>query len=392
MPESNRMRIALFTYSTQPRGGVLHALALADALHDAGHDVVLHALDDTGRGFIRTPRCAYRLVPVERTHQAILPFVGERVAAYVAAWDRAAPPFDIYHAHDGISGNALATLTERGWIAGFIRTVHHIDDFGTPEMDALQTRAIVAATECLVVSDVWRRRLFADYGRRSVVVPNGVDTTRFVPLDPNERKARRAARPTDGSGPLFVTIGGVEARKNTLVLLDAFARVLARRHDARLVIAGGSSVLDHSSYRRSFDERLAELGTTVAERVELAGVLTDARIVELVQSADAFVFPSLVEGFGLVVLEALACGTPVVTSAIAPFTEFLTAADALLVDPRDSGELATAMLSALEDAVVTTAAQRGPALARRYTWAASAAAHVDAYRKSLAARSVAAHA
>jgi hypothetical protein len=57
MPSADRLRVALFTYATQPRGGVLHALALGEALHDLGHEVVLHALDDGGRGFIRAPRC-----------------------------------------------------------------------------------------------------------------------------------------------------------------------------------------------------------------------------------------------------------------------------------------------------------------------------------------------
>ena len=82
MPSHDRLRIALFTYSTQPRGGVLHALALAEALHDMGHRVVLHALDDSGRGFIRTPRCACVLFAVEPSRAAILPFVQRRVAAF----------------------------------------------------------------------------------------------------------------------------------------------------------------------------------------------------------------------------------------------------------------------------------------------------------------------
>jgi glycosyltransferase-like protein len=378
MPSHDRLRIALFTYSTQPRGGVLHALALAEALYDMGHRVVLHALDDSGRGFIRTPRCACVFVPVEPSRAAILPFVRGRVAAYVDAWDAATPAFDVYHAHDGISGNALATLVERGVIADFVRTVHHLDDFGTPEMAALQARAIVSARRVLVVSELWREHLAAEYGIAAARVSNGVDLARFGPPAAAER-AQLRARLGYGTGPLFVTIGGVEARKNTLRTLEAFARVRARLPDARLVIAGGASVLDHSAYRRAFDVRAAELRLCSDPSIELAGVLPDERIVALLRAAHVFVFPSLIEGFGLVLLEALACGTPVVTSALRPFTEFLQPGDALLVDPHDSAEIARAMLHALEPPVAAVAQQRGPAVARRYSWAASARAHVAAY-------------
>lgn len=391
MRRADRLRIALFTYSTQPRGGVLHALALAEALTDAGHQAVLFALDDTGRGFIRAPRCPVVLVPVAPNRESIVPFVRARIEAYVCAFDPSAPAFDVYHAHDGISGNALATLAERGAIADFVRTVHHVDDFALPELTALQDRAIVRAARCLVVSDLWRSRLEATYGVRATVVPNGVDVERFAPADAVQRAGARAALGY-GPGPLFVTIGGVEARKNTLATLEAFARVRARLPNARLIVAGGASVLDHTAYRAAFEARAAALALRLGVHVHLAGTLADAAIVTLLHAADAFVFPSLVEGFGLVLLEALACATPVVASAIAPFTEFLTPADALLVDPRDPAAIASAMLGALESDVVRRTAERGPALARRFSWPGSAQAHADIYAAFCASRQVAARA
>jgi glycosyltransferase-like protein len=372
------LRVALFTYSTQPRGGVLHALALAEALHDAGHEAVLYALDDTERGFVRTPRCPSVRVPVAPKAGDTLAFVRGRIAAYVAAWDKATPAFDVYHAHDGISGNALATLVERGAIPSFVRTVHHIDDFDTAEMTALQDRAIRSAERCFVVSDVWRRRLDTTYGIRASFVPNGVDVDRFSPVSANERAALRE-RLGYGAGPLFLSIGGIEARKNALATLEAFARVRERLPHARLVVAGGASVLDHSAYRRAFEARAAELRLRFGEDVIVTGVLRDEEIVALLRAAHAFVFPSLIEGFGLVLLEALACGTPTITSAIAPFDEFLGSEDAQLVDPRDPDAIASAMLRSLEPGIVATTAVRGPALARGFAWSASARAHVAAY-------------
>jgi glycosyltransferase-like protein len=377
------LRIALFTYATQPRGGVLHALALGEALQALGHHVVLYALAHGGREFIREPRCPYVLIPVDGARGDTLTFVRDSIAAYLAHWSAHAPAFDIYHAHDGISANALATLVERGTIPHFTRTVHHLDDFGERELAALQDRSIVRAQHCLVVSHTWRERLRNAYGRDSTVVPNGVDANRFTPLEPAARERLRT-RLGYGTGPLFVTIGGIEARKNTQAILAAFAHVQRSVSAARLVIAGGASVLDHSRYRETFDARVVALGLTVGREIEITGVLTDAQIVDLLRAANAFVFPSLVEGFGLVVLEALACGTPVVTAAIPPFTEFLTDDDALLVDPHDVDALANALRAALDPMIATRAAVRGPQLARRFTWKNSAHAHVAAYGAFLA--------
>jgi glycosyltransferase-like protein len=373
------MRIALFTYAMQPRGGVLHAVALGEALQDLGHSVVLHALDDGSGGFIRQPRCPVRTFPMRSRRGDILAYVRAGVAAYVDAWDPATPRFDIYHAHDGISGNALATLVERRVIPHFLRTVHHLENYRSAAVEALQSRALRMATWCLVVSRLWREELRDQYGLDAMVVPNGVDATRFTPFSPVTREALRE-RLGYGAGPLFVTIGGIEARKNSLVALEAFALVQRRIPSARLIIAGGASILDHSAYRQAFDRRADELGLVANGALSIAGVLTDGEIVTLLQAANALVFPSLVEGFGLVVLEALACGTPVVTSAIAPFTEYLTPEDALLVDPLDPVAVADAMLRALESDVAANAAVRGPAVIAGMTWQSAAEAHARAYR------------
>ncbi len=387
---SERLRIALFTYSTQPRGGVVHAQSVAEALHDLGHDIVLFALGDSGAGFTRSPRCPFVVIPVERRPEPTVSFVRRRVAAYLEALEsrRLGPAFDIYHAQDGISGNALATLAARGAIDGYARTIHHIDDFADPELAALQERAIVSARAWFAVSELWRTRLRERYGIAADIVPNGVDGARFVPAgDARGSEFRRAlgfrdARSLDDAH-VYLSIGGIEARKNTLATLEAFALVRQQEPGARLVIAGGASVLDHSSYRVVFEARAAELRLTIGTDVLVTGVLSDEQVVAYLQAATALVFPSLVEGFGLVVLEALACGTPVVTSNIPPFTEFLTGDSAFLVDPRDPAALATAMLATREPAVRRRLAEHGRPLAASYTWEASARAQVAGYRASL---------
>jgi glycosyltransferase-like protein len=392
MRRRDRLRVALLTYGTQPRGGVVHALSLTEALVELGHPAVLFALDDTRRGMFREPRCPVVIVPVEResgcdgdAREAILPFVRRRIDAYVAAFGRAMRGFDLYHAHDGIGGNALATLAERGEIAGYVRTVHHLDAFADPELAALQERSVLAAERCYVVSAVWQRRLADRFGIAAECVPNGVDLTRFSPLGRPEREALRA-RLGAADGPLFVAVGGVEERKNALGTLEAFALVRASHPRARLTIAGGASVFDHSAYRRTFDARAAALGLRLGADVVVTGPVPDAEIVDLLRAADALVFPSLMEGFGLVLLEALACGTPAVASNIAPFTEFLGPEDAVFVNPLDPADIAAGMSRVLVPLVASSLRARGPAVAERHTWDACAAVHADRYRDLVIAK------
>ena len=316
------LRIAMLTHSTLPRGGVVHAMNLSEALGALGAEVVLHAPDAAGAGFFREAACQTRAFPVAPAPPDTLAMVERRIADYVD-WLRPDENrgFDLYHAHDGISGGALATLKRKGVIAGFVRTVHHVDAFADPRLEAWQARSIREADALMTVSDLWRRRLREDFGREAVICGNGVDLVRFSPgRDGVERLLRLRWRL--GGGPVFLAVGGVEARKNTLRMLAAFASLVRELPTARLVIAGGASLLDHSAYRSEFRAALAAMGAQGAG-VVLTGPLADAEMPALYRRASALVFASVKEGFGLCVLEAMACGTPVVVSRIAPFVEYL---------------------------------------------------------------------
>ena len=129
---------------------------------------------------------------------------------------------------------------------------------------------------------------------------------------------------------ILLAVGGIEERKNSIRILEAFQQVLTIHRDAQLVIAGGASLLDHGAYRRQFEALLAANGV-LDRAVRCLGPIPDAEMPSLYRLADALVFPSVKEGFGLVVLEAMASGTPVVTSRIAPFTEYLHENDVVLV-------------------------------------------------------------
>ena len=158
--------------------------------------------------------------------------------------------------------------------------------------------------------------------------------------------------------------------------LQAFALHRQVHPRARLAVVGGASLLDHGDYQREFHRALHALA--LGEAVVLTGAVADADMPALFRAADGLLMPSLREGFGLVVLEALASGTPVVVPRQAPFTEYLGDADAHWCDPLDVPSIAAAMANALAS---TEGRQIGPVpeVCRRYSWPASARRHLEVY-------------
>lgn len=384
-----RLRIALLTHSINPRGGVVHCLELGEALTALGHEVTLHAPAAEGARLFRDSRCEIRLIAEHGRHSTLRSLVQARIAAFTdwfAAPGRAG--FDLYHAHDGIGANALLALRQRGLLPAYLRTVHHLESsFGDPVVDALELRSIQRADRLLCVSPSWQQALRERLGLAAGLVGNGVDLARFQPR-PDAGDAALKARLGLGDAPVFLAVGGIEARKNTLGTLRAFARLRRTLGAAQLVIAGGASLLDHGAYRRAFDAALAAEGLAQGEHggaVILAGVLADAEMPALYRLADALVFPSLVEGFGLAILEAMASGTPAVVSRIAPFTDFLGAEDCLWADPQDAESIASAMCRALMPGTRERVIAAGRATAARHDWPACARAHLAAYGELLAA-------
>ena len=387
MPE-RALKIGLLTHSVNPRGGVVHTLELAHALHDAGHDVTVMAPAAPGQQFFRAVRCATHLIPVGGAPHDMVEMVGMRIEAFTA---HLAPlietaRFDVLHTHDPIGGNALANLQDDGLIDGFVRTVHHLEVFDSPQLMFWQARGLRRARQVFCVSRLWRDNLARLHGVDAEEVGNGVDTRRFGPLaQPGDAAlARRLGVRTDA--PVILAIGGVEARKNTLRLLQAFVLLRARRPDVQLVIAGGASLLDHARYTREFKAFAQASGIAIGPDAPLllTGPLADADMPGLYRLADAVAMPSLNEGFGLVVLEALTSGVPVVVSRIAPFTEYLEEGDCEWADPERAASIAEALERAVLHFDPARVARSAARLALRFSWAASAERHASLYRKGLA--------
>jgi glycosyltransferase-like protein len=374
-----RLHIAILAHSTNPRGGVVHAIELGDALCRLGHDATVHAPDASGAGFFRQTRCATVSLAASPVGRNVTAMVETRVADYVRYFETTGRrSFDVWHAQDGISGNALATLKQRALIGGFARTVHHVDTFADPGLSALQVRGITCADRLFAVSRLWRDRLAREFGRVAHLVGNAVDTERFSAVADANEAGLRSLLCVPAGVRVFLAIGGIEKRKNTIGILQAFRLVHAKHPASCLMIAGGASLLDHDTYQAKFAAALAASGLPDGVVIR-TGALPQVLMPALYRAADALVFPSVKEGFGLVVLEAMACGVPVVTSRTAPFTEYLDDGDVLWCDPENPASIATAMISALETSVRDGLVTRGFALARRQDWTTVAHAHIPAY-------------
>jgi glycosyltransferase-like protein len=374
----------MLTYSVKPRGGVEHALAVAEALAGRGHEVVVSALAQPGEAFFRATTVATRLVEHVPAHEAF----DERILAMVGAYREGLRPllagggFDIVHAQDCISANAALDLREEGVIGQVVRTVHHVDEFISPSLIACQDRSILMPDLVLCVSRPWIDRLAGEFGVAAELVRNGVDVNRFrTSRDAAERAADRAALGL-GDRLTVLTVGGIEPRKGSLTLLEGFAHLRAQApdRDPLLLVVGGATLFDYRDEIDRFQARARELG--VSEHVRHAGTVSPADLERHYRAADVFAFPSTKEGFGLVALEALAAGLPVVASEIDVFLTFLAhGQSALLSPPGDGAALGRSLARLSRDPELgARLVAGGRHVVDAYGWDVAAAAHEDAYR------------
>jgi glycosyltransferase involved in cell wall biosynthesis len=197
-------------------------------------------------------------------------------------------------------------------------------------------------------------------------VPLGVEITPTTDADVTEALARFGLR----RGYVLWT-GTVEPRKNLPTLVRAFARLA---QPVELVLVGPPG------WNEDLQAIVEALPAAVGARVRRLGWVTRRELAALYAGAGVFCFPSLLEGFGFPVVEAMAHGTPVVTSRGTSTEELAEGGAGLLVDPKDIDAIAAALTSVLEDATLAARlAHAGRERAARYTWEASADLVVRAY-------------
>ncbi len=224
----------------------------------------------------------------------------------------------------------------------------------------------------------------SDYVGREIEDELGIDPERInvvrYGLGPATRGDGARARASVG-GPFVLAIGTIEPRKDYVSLVRAMAAIWPIFPDLRLVIAGPSAW-----GRAALDEAITELG--VADKIHLPGYVSESVKADLLAGAEVVAYPSLYEGFGFPILEAMQVGVPVVSTTVGSIPEVAGRA-AILVEPQDPSALAGALLSALEDDTLRARlADAGRQQAAGYSWDVTVDGLVDTYLR-LTGRSVA---
>jgi glycosyltransferase involved in cell wall biosynthesis len=302
-------------------------------------------------------------------------------AARRIVWEQAVQPmalrgFDAFHA-----------LAYAGPLIGappMVVTVYDLSFFHTPERVPLLRRLYlqrVTALTCqrarmvLAISQATANDVCATFGvpaERVLVAAPGVDRDRFRPLPRAEVEAFRAAK---GLPPRYwLFIGTLEPRKNLVTLLEAYAALPARDR-LPLVLAGGKGW----QYAPIFEavERLRLSGDVL-----FPGYIASEELPLWYNSAEAFIYPSVFEGFGMPVLEAMACGVPVAVSDASALPEVAGSAG-LCVPPLDVQAWSAALRQmAHDEAWRQAAAEAGQRRADRFTWAETARQTVAAWTRA----------
>jgi glycosyltransferase involved in cell wall biosynthesis len=224
----------------------------------------------------------------------------------------------------------------------------------------------------------------SEYSKQDLVTtyhidPDRITVTPLAPRDsfyprPKAEARQRIARQYGISSEFILYVGRLQGRKNLLRLVDAFAEARNAGVPHKLVLAGGADSLFEPVM-----ERLRSLRLT--EQVLLPGYIAGEDLPWLYSAADAFVYPSLYEGFGLPVLEAMACGLPVLTSTGSALQE-VAAGAAVLFDPTDVRSMADALARVMSSSKLRAElAQSGLGRSAHYTYSATARSTVAVYQK-----------
>ncbi|MEW6682920.1 MAG: glycosyltransferase family 1 protein [Nitrospirota bacterium] len=235
-------------------------------------------------------------------------------------------------------------------------------------------RGVAARSHLILTDSEHSRRDIVNYlgqkPEKVVVAYPGVDRS-FRPLsDPETQAAVRTRYHLPERFLLF--LGTLEPRKNLVGLLKAFARARERGLDAPLVLAGDPGWMYRDVFRTIRSEGLEKAVITT-------GYVRDEDRPALYSMAEVFVYPSFYEGFGLPVLEAMACGTPVITSRVSSLPE--VGGEAVrYVDPMSTGDIASAILELWQsDSLRQTLRERGLKQAAGFTWDACARTILSAF-------------
>jgi glycogen(starch) synthase len=369
-------------------GGIApHVHGLAGALARAGHEVVVLTFhhpdvkDDVVEDGIRVVRVRTDLpwLP-EDQFIARMATSNHHLVAALAELDGWVP--DVVHAHDWLVAWAGDTL-HTTWGRPLVATIHatergrqggHVPPGPPSAINSIEWWLTYQASQVIACSQFMREEVATGFSlppEKVHVVPNGVDPAPWA-APPG------VVRTIGATNPLIVTWGRVQYEKGFQTLVQALPEVRLAHPGVRVVIAG----------RGGYLEELRELARhcDVDDAIEFPGFVPDEVLRDVLHRSACAVIPSLYEPFGIVALEALAAGAPLVAARSGGLAEVLDGTGAAtLFPPGDAGALAGALRRLLGDPALATAQQAAGhrLVSERYTWDAIAAATLPVYELAL---------
>ena len=346
----------------------------------------LLAVDDENEyvAFYNRPAEAELGPPLDRlphltTNLPTKPWRMSALLAHLARFprDRLFPGIDLFHATDHLLprfSRVKSVFTLHDLVFRFYPEAHK--PLNRWFLSLMMPRFLQAADAVIAVSECTKRDAVRLYGLEEVEIPviyEGVNRG-FRPALPAAIAVARQKYSLPDS--FLLCVGTIEPRKNLTSLLEAYRALMGRGVESRLVIVGKKGWLYEGFFRR-----LRELG--LEDKVIFPGFVADEDLPALYSAADLFVLPSLYEGFGLPLLEAMACGVPVVCSSTSSLPEIAGRA-AVMVDPLDVSQLARALERVLEDSDLRASMRQvGLKQAAHFSWERTAKETLAVYRQVL---------
>lgn len=259
------------------------------------------------------------------------------------------------------------------WISNQVLTLHDVSALEHPEWFSLPfaawyrwllPRLVNHVRRVITISEFSRQRILETFrlpDNKVISIPEGVDQERFHPI--SKIDIQRVRERYNMQSDYLLVVATLEPRKNLGRLLEAWKRASEQLKSIWLVVAGGTSSVF----------RTVDLGS-IPQRVRWLGYVDEQELPALYSGALAFILPSLYEGFGLSVVEAMACGAPVIVSRVGALPEVVGKAG-LYVDPQDADGMAEAICRLAEKTELQeTLRCKGMEQARQLTWERTARA------------------
>jgi mannosylfructose-phosphate synthase len=388
--------------ATDTGGQVTYVLELAKHLAELGSKVDIYTRRFEGRLEAEPVNDDVRVVRIACgpdqfiRKEDLFPHLDEFVDNMLAYMEANGLHYDVFHSHYWDAGYVSMKLAEKLG-THFFYTAHSLGAWkkeqmgGDPEemeklfkftqrihWENIIYRKARAQTVTTIDGKNTYKRLYDFESPDLVIIPPGVDTKRFRPLQPGETE-----QPLDVPASFVFALSRIDSNKGLDFLIKAFARI-KDKSDAMLLIGGGSKNPKQHEIDVKTDllQIVDELG--LKDRVVFTGYVPDEVLETYYRKAKVFILPSKYEPFGMTTLEAMSCGTPVVATRFGGIKDDLQdGIDSLLVDPSDPAELSGAILRVLTDETLASKLSENgqKTILERFSWESIAARTLAFYQR-----------